>query len=344
MVKLERGEYALAENLVQDLEFHLALCALINGDSPGEIYLDDKDSPGSLFAMTMGRGYLAGESSNQDFNRALERVLVTEIYPHGIDRGEQGFALFYSPGAWGQALPGEILEDIYPRYENDYLRCCELSGDWKQVLPAGYDLVEVDQALVENEQLEQHADLIEEIHSECSSTADFLEKRFGFCVLQGDRIITWCLSEYNSGGRCEVGIATHPDHRRKGLAKAASLALVEKAFALGYHEVGWHCYAGNEGSIATALSAGFEKAVRYPAYWVSYDRSVALGVQGNQRFEQKAYLEAAACYLKAIEEGGAPAWIYWNAACAYANLDEQGKAFDMLNQAVDHGFDERRAY
>jgi tetratricopeptide (TPR) repeat protein len=104
--------------------------------------------------------------------------------------------------------------------------------------------------------------------------------------------------------------------------------------------VGWHCYVGNEGSIATALSAGFEKAARYPAYWVSYDRSVALGVQGNQRFEQKAYLEAAAWYLRAIEENNAPAWIYWNAACAYANLDQQGKAFIFLKQAVDHGFDD----
>ena len=215
MIKLEPVEYALAGNLAEKLDFHLALRALRNGDSPGEIYLDNKDSPGTLFALTMKRAYLVGGTKNPDFNQALGSIVLTDIFPRGIARAEPGFSLFYSPGAWEQVIPLEILAGIFPRNEHYYLRCRKISRNWEQVFPAGYELEVVDHALVENDKLENHADLIEEIHSECSSTAEFLEKRFGYCVLQGDKIITWCLSEYNSAGRCEVGIATHPDHRLK---------------------------------------------------------------------------------------------------------------------------------
>jgi RimJ/RimL family protein N-acetyltransferase len=338
MIKLEPGEYVLAERLAQGLDFHLALRALLNGDSPGEIYLDDKESPGSLFAMTMKRCYLVGESSNRAFNLALKRTMAAVVFPRGIERGEHGFSLFYSPDTWEQVIPTDILDDIYPKDEHHYYRCRGITKNWRELLPERYQLVEVDEALVENDGLENHADLIDEIHSECRSTAEFLENRFGFCVMHGSKLITWGLSEYNSGERCEVGIATHPDHRRIGLATAVSLALVEKALTMDYHEVGWHCYAGNEGSVATALAAGFEKAARYPAYWVSYNRSIAMGVRGNQHFDKKEYQEATEWYIKAIEENDAPAWIYWITACAYANLDQREKAFEYLDQAINHGF------
>ena len=338
MYKLDPGEYFLGRKFLGGLDIHLAAKALVEGDSPGEIFLDDKAAPQSMFARTMKRCYLAGKHDNQQFNQQLKQLFVEEFFPRGINKGERGFSLFYAPGEWEPVIPEHLLDEIYPQDRHHYYRCKKLSGNWRRHLPGGYNLVKVDKALLENEALGSYADLIEEIHSECQSVPEFLEHRFGYCILQGDQIITWCLSEYNSGGRCEVGIATHPDHRRKGLATAASLALVEKALGMDYHEVGWHCYAGNEGSIATALSAGFEFVSDYPAFWVSYDRAIAMGVQGNQRFERQAYQEAVEWYLRAIAEKSAPAWVYWNTACAFAHLDEQEKSFEFLHRAVDEGF------
>lgn len=340
MNKLTTAQYPQAMELAEQLEHHLALKALLCGDSPGEVYLDDRASPRSLFARTMKRCFLAGQSDSQEFNQRLKQLFAEEIFPRGVGRGEQGFSLFYAPEAWGEVIAGNILEEIYPRDLHHYYRCRKLIGNWREIMPPGYELIEVNQALVEKKELLLHEDLIEEIHSECSSTAEFLANRFGFCVLAGEEIITWCLSEYNSGGGCEVGIATQPGHRRQGLATLASLALVEKAFELGYQEVGWHCYAGNQGSIAAALSAGFELEDRYPAYWVSYDRAIALAIMGNQQFDLSAYQAAVEWYLRSIAEGSPPDWVYWITACSYAHLDQREAAFDYLHQAIDHGFDD----
>ena len=338
MVKLDPVQYPEAKELAGDLEHHLALGALLNGDSSGEVYLDNRAAPRSMFARTMKRSFLAGSSGNQGFNLALRQLFAEQLFPQGIERGEQGFSLFYAPDAWDDVIAGELLEDIYPRDLHHYYRCSRLTGNWRELLPAGYQLAEVDQALVENTDLLHHAELIDEIHSECSSVAKFLARRFGFCILSGEDIVTWCLSEYNSAERCEVGIATHPDHRRQGLAKVASLALVEKALGMGYKGVGWHCFADNQGSIATALSAGFELQDKYPAYWISYDRATALAIMGSQQFILGAYQAAIEWYQRSITQGSPPNWVYWNTACAYAKLDQREQAFNYLRQAIAHGF------
>jgi len=340
LIKLKPEEFSLSREILEPIDIQLALLSLLDGESAGEVYLDNKDDPQAAFAWTMKRYFLAGKSNIIEFNQAVKKLFVTEIFPKGIDRGEGNFSLFYSPEDWETVIPEDIFEEIYPKEPHHYYRCRKLNKSWQEILPDGYTLVEIDEALLESTGMKNHADLIEEIHSECVSVAYFLENRFGYCVLHEDQLVTWCLSEYNSGACCEVGIATQPDHRRKGLATAASLALVEKALGSGYQEVGWHCYAGNEPSVATALAAGFEKVCQYPAYWVSYDKAIAFGVNGNQQFERRAYQAAVEWYLKAIGEGGAPAWVYWNTASAHANLDQQELAFDYLNQAIDHGFDD----
>ena len=65
------GEYFLGRNFLGGLDIHLAAKALVEGDSPGEIFLDDKAAPQSMFARTMKRCYLAGKHDNQQFNQQL---------------------------------------------------------------------------------------------------------------------------------------------------------------------------------------------------------------------------------------------------------------------------------
>jgi len=341
LIKLKHEQFSLAREILNGLDNHLAVQALLAGDSPGEIYLDDLDYPQAALAWTMKRLFLAGRSDNEAINGALREFFVEKIYPDAIEQGLDGFTVFYTPDDWGTVIADVILAGKHPINDlRHYYRCEEIKHNWREILPHGYSLVEVDQQLVENKALGNLDELIEEVNSECESVAAFLEHRFGICVLHGDELVTWCLSEYNSAGRCEIGIATQPDHQRKGLATAASLALVETSLGRDYREVGWHCYAGNEPSIATALAAGFEKVSQYPAYWAIFDEAINLAVNGNLCIERQAYQEAIDWYARGIASGGVPAWVYWNTACAHANLDQLEQAFDYLNQALDQGFDD----
>lgn len=67
---------------------------------------------------------------------------------------------------------------------------------------------------VVNKHLKNTGALVKEMQSERQSVRDFLDKSFGLCLVQGDGIVSWSLSEYNSEDRCEVGIATVEGYRR----------------------------------------------------------------------------------------------------------------------------------
>ena len=84
-------------------------------------------------------------------------------------------------------------------------------------------------------------------------------------VHQGE-VVARCGPDLTIGSYTEIGIHTHPDHRRRGLALAATRATLQAAAAAGFSEVGWHCLASNRGSLAVARAAGLVETHRYDAY------------------------------------------------------------------------------
>jgi RimJ/RimL family protein N-acetyltransferase len=106
-------------------------------------------------------------------------------------------------------------------------------------------------------------ELMAEMCSERESVEAFLASSFGVCLDRGEEIVGWCLSEYDQPSRCEVGIEVREPYRRQGLGTLLATALVERAWAKGIEHIGWHCWARNVASGATARSAGFELVRNY---------------------------------------------------------------------------------
>ena len=98
MDKLEASEYILANPVLQALDIHLAVKAFLEGSSPGEIFVDDRQEPRSAFARTMGRYFLSGVSDNDVFNLAVKARFDQRIYPEALERGVDCFTLYYAPG------------------------------------------------------------------------------------------------------------------------------------------------------------------------------------------------------------------------------------------------------
>ncbi|HHX64459.1 MAG TPA: GNAT family N-acetyltransferase [Chloroflexi bacterium] len=119
-------------------------------------------------------------------------------------------------------------------------------------------------------------------------------------------------------GRCELGIYTDAGHRRRGLATAAALALIERLMARGTTRIGWHCWRSNVASGATALKVGMEKVCDYSVYFAAYDEAVNLAANGNMRLCDSRYDEAMPWFDRALSTGRAPVWTRWAAACAAA--------------------------
>jgi RimJ/RimL family protein N-acetyltransferase len=339
MDKLQADEYFSARSVLRPLDIHLAVTALLEGSSPGEIYVDDRKEPRSAFLGTMGRYFLSGASNNAEFNLAVKSRFDEQIFPEAQDGKKDSFTLYFAPDGWGKVIKDVILKGKHPvEHRRHYYRFIKFMHDWREVLPEGFSVLAVDSSLLEGHTLENLNDLKEEMQSERPSVEAFLEKSFGYCVRHEDQLVAWCLSEYNCGVCCEVGIETQEDYRQQGFGIITTSALVERALIEGISKIGWHCYAGNEASIATALTVGFKKVCEYPTYWVMFKEAISLAVNGNVCFEHQDYREAVDWYEKAIEAGEVPVWVTWNTACAYAHLDQKEKTFNYLNLAVEQGF------
>ena len=105
----------------------------------------------------------------------------------------------------------------------------------------------------------------EEMCSERTSVKDFLAHSFGLCPVHSNEVAGWCMSEYNVGDRCEIGIATAEKHQRQGIATLTTWFFLAEAYRRGYRHVGWDCWARNVPSVATARKAGFTLVEEYPA-------------------------------------------------------------------------------
>jgi RimJ/RimL family protein N-acetyltransferase len=126
----------------------------------------------------------------------------------------------------------------------------------------------VNAELLANERLARLDQLREEMCSERPSVEEFLAHSFGVCLVdeQAGELAGWCLSEYNYGGCCEVGIEVLEEYQRRGLGTLLTRSLLAEAF--GRHSmqrVGWHCLEANTASGATARRAGLRLAQRYDA-------------------------------------------------------------------------------
>lgn len=115
--------------------------------------------------------------------------------------------------------------------------------------------------------------VIEEMKSERTTVDDFLEKSHGCCIIDNNHIASWCMSEYNVGNRCELGIATVEEYRKRGLATLAAKALIQRLIKYGVEHIGWHCSRDNLASIATAKKLSFVKKEEYEVYWIHQTRS-----------------------------------------------------------------------
>lgn len=137
-------------------------------------------------------------------------------------------------------------------------------------LPEGFTLRRLDEALLQGLEPANRAHVLEEICSESPSLEHFLKYNFGLCAQHEDALVGWCLAEYRDQGRCELGIETLEVYQRQGIATALAQAVIEQAFVEGATEIGWHCWARNIASVATARKLGFDKIVDYPVYYCQY--------------------------------------------------------------------------
>jgi RimJ/RimL family protein N-acetyltransferase len=204
-------------------------------------------------------------------------------------------------------------------------------------VPEGFAVVPVDAALLARRELRNHEAVAEWGIGNWGEQDDFLARGLGMVVIHGDTIASWCLMDCAVGPRCEIGIATDPDYRRRGLAALATAATVAACLARGFARIGWHCWTRNRGSRRVAERVGFAHVGTYTNDWCLTDptRHAAERALHAARRGDRAIALAWRDQISADPE--ASGWSQFHAAAVMAALGDYTAALAHLREAVARG-------
>lgn len=239
---------------------NLSATSIYRGLSNVNVYVD-KDASW-LVTRVNHRILVSGDYMSSEAIEAVQKVV-----DEGIASGKRGFVIYY-PSKVEDVGIGEHIQGVkpYPNTRN-YYRLDLGKSSYPFDLPDGYRIEQVTEDFIEHGYKNTRL-VTEEMMSERASVADFLENSFAFCALQGNFIAAWCMSEYNADGGFEIGIETHEDHRRKGLAVQTARACFNQGIEKGYRYVGWHCWKKNVPSNKTALRLDLKYVLEYPVEYL----------------------------------------------------------------------------
>lgn len=263
---LKPDNYARVHSLFEEMDYHLAVMTVLAGILPGRIYVDDSAHPETaiLLPSNSHRIYVSGSPQQNMLGEIIDMLFKQSLAEN------YGFLLYYASDTWKP-----IVEQLLKQQETfsewrQFYHLREPSSSLGQSLPEHIGIGRIDEALFVDTTLVNSQLLLEEIVSESPSLEHFFRQNFGFSAQDGHQLVGWCLAEYHYQSRYELGIETIEDYRRKGIATHLASAVIRQAFAEGATEIGWHCWATNTPSVATALKLGFEKVLDYPVYYCQY--------------------------------------------------------------------------
>jgi hypothetical protein len=249
LVELEPGRFGVTRPLWAGMGIHLAVESILAEASSGRVFVDDADEPRGAMIGTGHRLYLAGDASG----------LGDELRNFASSRGK--FVIYPALEDIGGV---ERLLSGYSVSERGrlYYECDPTTRTWVVEPPEGYSVVRITLELL-GCGLANTDRVVEEMCSERASAGEFLEKGFGFAVVHSGGFASWCMSEYNLGDGCEVGIETVEEYRRSGLAVLVAGAMFRHAKGAGIRRVGWHCWGDNAASVTTAERLGLSRITGY---------------------------------------------------------------------------------
>lgn len=347
------------EQPVQELlhgQESLLLQSILKGHTGFRLYTDHSEKPNLAVVWDLGHNLHVYARPGHRSGASLESLIYDQI--RQAADSQDGLLDFEI-----QAFQGTELEQIgasftqHPLMPTDrsfYTLNPSATPSSDHVIAAdGCSIVPIDAELLAATELDNLDEVTALIEENWLSRNLFLQHGIGSCVIKGDAIISWCISDYVVDQRCEVGVETDEDYQRQGYALLAVLHLLEQCRKLDIQQVGWHCRKDNVGSMKLAEKAGFTLAKPYVSLHGWFNAFDHLLVNGHYHLTQSGNYEQAGqfydtAFHKANQEqdalqtdifnGPTRKWCYYSAACSWSLAGNGQRAIELLEEAIREGW------
>ncbi|MEQ9453233.1 MAG: GNAT family N-acetyltransferase [Phycisphaeraceae bacterium] len=224
------------------------LHATLEGRVPGRVLVDDAQRPSCALVQADYYGFTFPS-----------RPMPPSFLKEGIERLlDDGPVLLVWPGEGDTAAPSVDPPAAGLTLERVMLRGFDVSSKPLHgvQVPEGCMLSPMDSGLVPR--CVWHDQLLRAM----GSIDRFLTYGLGVCLLRDDTILSEAYMCFWGSGLAEIGVVTHPDHRRQGFGVLTARHLIELCEERGL-DVYTTCYAANEPLRRVAVQVGLTEEVPY---------------------------------------------------------------------------------
>ncbi len=243
----------------------------------GRALADNEETPqvAVLEASNLKLGIVGGEASHPSAREYIEQLPTPA-------------ALIFASDGWE-----ELVQEVHagrlihlPRYaftseKLDMESLCRLGSQ----IPEGYRIEPMDLGLAQQLAAEK-SEFASDHLLNFDSPEDFIERGFGFCILDGDEIVSVATTFAICDTGIEIQINTRKEHQGKGLATAVAAHLLVYSLE---HNLDPNWDAANERSVGLAKKLGYTPQGTYSIVLVVGSRALALLVRFGLKV--KAFLD-----------------------------------------------------
>lgn len=313
--QIEKNDYPKVSSLIKNTKHELSIQAVIAGNAPGEIYVDNPDAPLSTLIIAPECKVVAGKADNKLFNQGVKSRLG---FFDQITCDDEG---------WEESIHQIHSNIAIRKYRRRYYQFDQLKyKDFSRDLDLQYVIEYVDVDSLERLEYENSDKIRNWFHF--MDINRFKDYCLGSFIRKGNQIVSWCLVDCIVDNKIEIGVTTETQFKKKGLAAIATAATVYACTLKGIKEIGWHCVDTNVGSIRVAEKVGFKKVREYASFTPFPPVENVTDLNSEQWSEWARYYEE----MNKIQ----PSY-YWLAATCWAKSCNMEKTLENLTKLAETG-------
>ena len=279
--EIQKYDFKKYKQLFKKIFYNLNSLTVINGDNQGRIWLDVPENPKTgVLVDNENSIYLVGDPTNLDLNKEIADLIFNEILPEAkktAENFENTWVIYYDDDNWKKKIEQDMdIVDYLPLKRMYFFLKKPSSINWKEIIPAESTMNFINEEFLQRKDLKNFNEITDYIKKSWESKEDFIKRGFGFCLVNNEKIITsWCISDWVTEKKTEIGVGTDENFRRKGYATLVVKATIEYCLKNNF-TVSWHCSSHNIASQKTAEKVGFYLAKEYDIVMGSFDKAYIL--------------------------------------------------------------------
>ena len=343
--EFQKTDFERVLPLLNDVLKDPMMYSVIEGNSPGRVFVDHADDPTCTFIWTgVEFSCFVGQKNNAAFLRTIHTTILDEILPALREASSNFISIITFKDAHRQIWLN-LFQDRHPLSlgVNTFAFDPESFRERRPrsySIPAGFALKKMDRTILENPENQK---ILEDIEFCWRSRDHFLQDGVGTCILKDGKAASYCYSIGCGAKSHQINIVTDPNHRRKGFANIVGAYFIDLCLGKG-ENLFWLCDKDNLPSRRLAESLGFEYIGNiYPVDVPILPFKFYIGL-ANHFFHTLSLPKPSSGFFERafqIKEGSKND--YFQAAVVFAAAKAPARALQFLEKAIEKGWDNRDA-